>query len=92
VRAADDERRLDGNAAAGLLADVFAFEATTVDATCDNCGQNGAVGSLLLYARNMGAVLRCPNCDWLMITVTRLDGVMRVDLRGVRVLRARIED
>jgi hypothetical protein len=92
VRAADDERRLDGNAAAGLLADVFAFEGTAADATCDHCGRQGAVGALLLYAREMGAVLRCPSCGELMITVTRLGGVMRLDLRGARVLSVRIED
>jgi hypothetical protein len=89
---ADDERRLDGNAAAGLLADVFAFEGTTAEATCEDCGRHAPVGALLLYAREMGAVLRCPSCGWLMITVTRLGGVMRVDLRGARVLSVRIED
>jgi hypothetical protein len=82
---------LDGNAAAGLLADVFGFEATTADATCDNCGRDAAVGALLLYAREMGAVLRCPGCGSLMITVTRLGGVIRVDLRGARVLSVRVE-
>jgi uncharacterized protein DUF6510 len=34
-----DELRLDGNAAAGLLDQIFAFEVTSAAATCDGCGK-----------------------------------------------------
>ena len=33
-----DEQRLDGNAAAGTLGDVFSFEVTTAEYTCAGCG------------------------------------------------------
>ena len=59
--------RLDGNAAAGLLDQLFAFEITTAVATCDGCGRATAFGALDFYDQQMGAVLRCPGCDGLMI-------------------------
>jgi hypothetical protein len=87
MKGADDELRLDGNAAAGLLAELFAFEVTTAETACDGCGRTSPLGALHLYCREMGAVLRCPGCGGLMIVVTRLDGATRLDLRGVRILR-----
>ena len=82
-----DELRLDGNAAAGLLAEIFAFEITSAAVTCDGCGGVSAVGGLMLYAKDMGAVLRCPPCEQVMIVVTRPRGERYLDLRGVRIMR-----
>jgi hypothetical protein len=82
-----DELRLDGNAAAGLLGEIFAFEITSAAVTCDGCGGVSAVGALMLYAKDMGAVLRCPDCEHIMIVVTSPRGQWRLDLRGVRIMR-----
>jgi Family of unknown function (DUF6510) len=87
MKGSDDEFRLDGNAAAGLLSEVFAFDITTATTTCDGCGNSSPVGGLALYDLELGAVLRCPACDDVMMCVTRPDGVLWLDLRGVRVLR-----
>jgi hypothetical protein len=38
-----DELRLDGNAAAGALQEVFSFEVTTAEYACEGCG--GPAGS-----------------------------------------------
>jgi hypothetical protein len=83
-----DELRLDGNAAAGTLDELFGFEITAALATCDGCGLARCVGELLLYGGAMGAVLRCPACDHLMMCVTCARGAARLDLRGVRALSA----
>ena len=40
-----DELRLDGNAAAGTLGEVFSFEATTAEYACDGCSRTGRLGS-----------------------------------------------
>jgi len=82
-----DELRLDGNAAAGLLGEIFAFEVTSAAVTCDGCGGVSAVGALMLYAKDMGAVLRCPACGQVMIVVTSPPGQWCLDLRGVRIMR-----
>src|SRR5258708_12163201 len=46
---------LDGNAAAGLLQEIFVLDITTAQIRCEACGSTGAVGSLRLYAAPMGA-------------------------------------
>jgi hypothetical protein len=46
-----------------------------------------AVGALMLYAKDMGAVLRCPACGQVMIVVTSPPGQWCLDLRGVRMMR-----
>ena len=48
-----NERRLDGNAAAGVLREVFAFEMTTAEIACVRCGSTGRVGGTDgIHARN----------------------------------------
>ena len=83
----DNALRLDGNAAAGLLREIFAVEMTAALGTCAHCGQTGPVGALLLYGGEMGMVLRCPGCDHLLICVTHTPHGYWLDLRGVQVLR-----
>ena len=46
-----DALRLDGNAAAGLLHEVFGTEVTIARGTCDGCGAVEAVGAVHLYSR-----------------------------------------
>src|SRR5215208_7492355 len=58
-----DERRLDGNAAGGLLGEVFALEMTMVEGTCDRCGAVAHVGEAMAYISEIGTVLRCASCD-----------------------------
>ena len=83
----DADLRVDGNAAAGFLDELFTFEVTDAIVTCDGCSREMPIGALHVYDLEMGAILRCPSCDHLMISVTRLRGVSRLDLRGVRQLR-----
>ncbi|MGH2559710.1 MAG: DUF6510 family protein [Thermomicrobiales bacterium] len=88
----DADLRLDGNAAAALLAEIFAFDVTTAQAVCDGCGAVGPVGSLAAYGLTMGAILRCPGCDTALFRVSRIATGYWLDLRGVRVLRVQAAD
>ena len=63
----DSELVLDGNSAAGLLQEIFIFEVTTAQIQCEACGATAAIGSLRLYAAPMGAVLRCANCNGIVM-------------------------
>lgn len=81
-----EEMRLDGNAVAGSLFDVFAVDVTAALATCAGCGAERLVGALLEYGHGMGVVLRCPGCDAVMLRVVRTRGYVRVDASGVSVL------
>jgi uncharacterized protein DUF6510 len=59
----DDNVPLDGNAAAGRLMDVFAFDMTSATVMCEGCGRESALATLALYGGTVGLVLRCPSCD-----------------------------
>jgi hypothetical protein len=77
-----NERAFDGNAAAGLLSEIFAAEPTTARATCASCGDSGAIATLTLYAAEMGAVLRCPACDAVVLRAVRTPTAVWFDARG----------
>ena len=81
-----NELRLDGNAAAGTLEQVFAFEETTAVGT----GAVGAVGGTNVYSQAPGVVVRCPACEAVLIRVAH-DGVSRywLEMTGVRSLEVR---
>ena len=76
--------RLDGNAVAGLLAEVFAVEMTTAVGTCAHCGASNAIGAVHVYAQAPGTVLRCPSCTSVLMTIVRIRDQMHVDLSGTR--------
>jgi hypothetical protein len=79
----DHDLRLDGNAAAGMLTDVLAVEATTGLASCAGCGTSNQLGALAAYMHGMGAVLRCPACDAAMLRAGHAPGRVWLDLRGM---------
>jgi hypothetical protein len=81
---ASDDVRLDGNAAAGLLSEVFARDVTAARATCAACGVTGTIGALHLYAEAMGAVLRCPSCERVVLRVVCTATHVWLDATGSR--------
>ena len=83
----DSDLRLDGNAAGGLLNEIFRFEMTTAEATCVGCGTMKPIGELLLYGHGMGAILRCAGCDTALLRITHIRGSYRLDLNGISYLR-----
>ena len=83
----DSDMRLDGNAAGGLLNEIFPFEMTSAEATCMGCDSTKPVAELLLYRHGMGAVLRCADCDTALLRITHIRGCFRLDLSGIGLLR-----
>jgi hypothetical protein len=78
---------LDGNAAAGLLQEIFVLDVTTAQIQCKACGSTGAVGSLRLYAAPMGAVLRCTHCDGILMSAVHTPHGRWLEMTGARYLR-----
>ena len=72
---------LDGNAAGGLLREVFAFDVTAARITCAGCAGTVEMGELRLYAIEMGAILRCPSCDEAVMRIGRTPRGLWLDLR-----------
>ena len=84
-----DALMLDGNAVAGLLQEVFAVEMTTAIGTCNACGATNPVGALHVF-RGAGVVMRCPNCDEVLVTIVRGDSRMWIGFAGVRMLQVTV--
>ncbi len=83
----EETLRLDGNAAAGLLAEIFPFEMTSAQSTCAGCGRTAPLGTLLLYGGMVGTVLRCPTCDQAQMRIVHARGRYWIDMRGMTVLQ-----
>jgi hypothetical protein len=71
----------DGNEIAGLLQDVFVAEFTTMERTCQSCGDQNPAGAHRSY-HGAGIVLRCPNCDDVALRIAELPDRFVFELRG----------
>ena len=49
---------------------------------------SGPVATVMVY-EGMGEVLRCPECDSVLLRLMRTPGETRLDMRGVSLLRWR---
>ena len=78
---------LDGNAAAGVLREIFAVELTASPTECAHCGREGELGTLLAFVRAPGLVLRCPACEQVMLRIVQTPEATYLDARGVASLR-----
>jgi Zn finger protein HypA/HybF involved in hydrogenase expression len=76
--------KLDGNAIAGLLQEIFSVEMTSADATCAGCGKVSLIGAVDVYANAPGVVVRCPACGQVLMRVVKGRGRCWVDLAGIR--------
>ena len=86
-----DELRLDGNAAAGTLGEVFSFEVTTAQYACEGCGRADQIGAAMVYeVRGLGTIVRCPSCDNALIRLAHNRGRHWIDLKGIKYMQ--VED
>lgn len=81
-----ESRRLDANAAAGRLADVFVFDATVVQTRCSTCGMEAPLGHYHVYADAPGMVVRCPSCEKMVMRVAQTPGHTWLDMGGAATL------
>ncbi len=77
---------LDGNAAGGLLCELFAPDVTGAEITCAGCGAVAAVGAIRAFGGSMGAVLRCAHCDTVVLRLSHTPAGLWLDMRGARTL------
>jgi Family of unknown function (DUF6510) len=80
-----DEMVLDGNAAAGLLSQIFVPDVTAAMARCAHCGANAPVGAVALH-QGAGAVLRCRSCGGVLLRIVSAPGRWYIELTGIRCL------
>lgn len=77
---------LDGNAAAGPLAELFALDVTAALLTCAGCGAEGPLAGAHLYSDAPALVLRCPGCEGVVLRYASGGGRIRLDMSGTRLL------
>ena len=82
---------LDGNAAAGLLQQIFAVGVTRASITCVACESVQPLASLRLFGLPMGYVLSCPQCHAPLIRGADTSQECWLDFRGVSTLQLKIE-
>lgn len=82
----ETQLRLDGNAAAGMLRQVFTDELTTARGACAACGGIAPIGSQHLYMQTLspGGVLRCRTCEEVLMVMVRMDGRYRLGMQGLK--------
>ena len=81
---------LDGNAAAGVLTQLFAIDVTIARIVCAGCENAHPLAALKLYGLPMGNVLRCPDCDAALIRVVAREPDYWLEMRGVESLSIRV--
>lgn len=86
------ELKLDGNAVAGELREIFGVEMTTVRGTCGNCGAVAPLGAVSVYLHAPGIVLRCSYCDNVLLRIVKSPaGRIWIEASGIRSLELRLE-
>jgi len=81
------ELSVDGNAIAGLLATMFGREVTALEERCVHCGTISVVGTLRVYMRGPGIVVRCPACAEVVVRIVETPRGTMVDVSGATLLR-----
>jgi len=76
------ELSVDANAIAGMLIEVFNEDVTERETRCLGCQTVSIVGTLRVYMRGPGVVVRCPACTEVMLRFVKLPAIRRVDVSG----------
>jgi hypothetical protein len=69
----NSDLRVDGNALAGLLSEVFVHEMTSVRVECKGCGAIEPLGAEHVYMKAPGSVVRCCHCEGVLLVITQRD-------------------
>ena len=75
-----DAMRVDGNAMAGILGEVFLQEMTAARIACGGCGKVEPVGAEHAYMQAPGIVMRCCHCDSVLLVVAHIGETYRFGL------------
>jgi hypothetical protein len=87
----ETQLRLDGNAAAGMLREVFAYDLSAARGACASCGAIAQMGGqhLYRYPLSPGAVLRCQACENILMVFVNGGGRYRFGMQGLKWLEIR---
>jgi hypothetical protein len=78
--------RVDGNAVAGVLADVFVGDVTTMRGMCGECSSVSSFAETDVELDAKAAIVRCRTCTVTLFTVLRSEGTPRLVVGSLREL------
>jgi len=73
MRAENATSTVDGNAAAGMLWDVFGTDVTALVGVCGGCGAAAPFAETIVELDEAAAIVRCRSCTHTLFTVLRED-------------------
>ena len=80
---ANSDLRVDGNALAGVLREVFVHEMTSARAKCEGCGTVEPLGAEHVYMQAPGMVVRCCHCEGVLFVITQREGAYLLGFQQV---------
>lgn len=75
---------VDGNAAAGMLWDVFEADVTVLLGVCGGCGATGPLAEAVVELDEAAAIVRCRECTHTLFTVLRGGEGVRLVIGSLR--------
>ena len=86
MRAENAASVVDGNAAAGILSEVFAGDVTLLTGECGGCGAVAPFAETVVELDEVAAIVRCRGCTHTLVTVLRSEQGVRVVIGSLREL------
>jgi hypothetical protein len=78
---------VDGNSLAGPLSELFAVDLTTASARCLGCGDVSELARAIVYPDPTGYVVRCAQCEEVLMVVVQEPDSVCIELRGMAWLK-----
>ncbi|HSE55442.1 MAG TPA: DUF6510 family protein [Nocardioidaceae bacterium] len=78
---------LDGNAAAGPMADVLGFDITVAVGRCAGCGESAVMAQCRVYSAGPGLVLRCSSCEHVLARLVVAGNRTWLEMTGIASLQ-----
>lgn len=76
------ELTVDGSGVGGLLLEVFGVDMTATPGECAHCHTVSVVGTMRVYMRGPGVIIRCPACAEVVVRIVRTPRRTYVDASG----------
>ncbi len=86
MRAENATSVVDGNAAAGILSEVFVGDVTLLTGECGGCGAVAPLAEAVVELDEVAAIVRCRGCTHTLVTVLRSERGVRVVIGTLREL------
>jgi len=78
---------VDANGIGGLLAAVFGVDVTASPGRCATCHTVSMVGTMRVYMRGPGVVVRCPACAEVVLRIVQTTEATLLDVSGASWIR-----